>query len=88
MEHYPLYGVLVDLWKAFDLMDRPRCLTILHAYGVGPNMLRLIEAFWEHAALTCRVSGNYGRPFKAGRGVTQGEPLLPMLFNILVDAVV
>ena len=36
----------------------------------------------------CRASGNYGAPFKAGRGVTQGGPLSAKLFNILVDAVV
>jgi hypothetical protein len=32
--------------------------------------------------------GNYDTPFKAGRGVTQGGPLLAKLFNIMVDAVV
>ena len=31
--------------------------------------------------------GNYGQPFKAGCGVTQGGPLSAKLFNILVDAV-
>jgi hypothetical protein len=34
-----------------------------------------------------RASGNYGTPFKAGRGVTQGGPLSAKLFNILVNAV-
>ena len=37
--------------------------------------------------MVCRASGNYGVPFKAGRGVTQGGPLPAKLFNILVDAV-
>jgi len=36
----------------------------------------------------CRASGNYGTPFKAGRGVTRGGPLSAKLFNIMVDAVV
>ncbi len=39
MEQHPLYGVFLDLRKAFNVMDRPWCLTILQAYGVGPNML-------------------------------------------------
>ena len=38
--------------------------------------------------MACRAEGNFGRPFKAGRGVTQGGPLSPKLFNILVDAIV
>ena len=36
----------------------------------------------------CRALGNYGAPFKAGRGVTQGGPLSAKLFNVVVDAVV
>jgi hypothetical protein len=36
----------------------------------------------------CWVKGTYGRPFKAGRGVTQGGPLLAKLFNIVVNVVV
>jgi len=37
--------------------------------------------------MVCRSSENYGVPFKAGRGVTQGGPLSVKLFNLLVDAV-
>ncbi len=37
--------------------------------------------------MVCRALGNYGTPFKASRGVTQGGPLLAKLFNIMVDAV-
>jgi len=69
-------------------MDRGRCLAILALHGVGLKMLRLIHSFWENATSVCRAKGNYGRPFKAGRGVTQGGPLLAKLFNIIVDAVV
>ena len=69
-------------------MDQGRCLAILALHGVGPQMLQLIRNFWETATNVCRAKGNYGRPFKAGRGVTQGGPLSAKLFNILVDAVV
>ncbi len=88
LEQRPFFGVFIDLKKAFDAMDRGRCLAILALHGVGPLMLRLIRNFWETATNVCRAKGNYGRPFKAGRGVTQGGPLLAKLFNILVDAVV
>jgi hypothetical protein len=37
--------------------------------------------------MVCCASGNYGVPFKASRGVTQGGPLSVKLFNLLVDAV-
>ncbi len=37
--------------------------------------------------MVCHASRNYGKPFQAGRGVTQGGPLSAKLFNILIDAV-
>jgi hypothetical protein len=88
LEQAPFYGVFLDLRKAFDAMDRGRCLEILAGYGVGPRMRHLIQKFWKEAVLVCRASGVYGDTFSAGRGVTQGGPLSPKLFNILVDAVV
>ena len=88
IEQVPLYGVFIDLRKAYDAMDRGRCLDILKAYGVGPKMLKVIGFFWDHAVLVCRAGGCYGEPFRARRGVTQGGPFSPRIFNTMVDAIV
>ena len=88
LEQTPFFGVFIDVKKAFDAMDQGRCLAIVALHGVGPQMLRLIRNFWETATNVCRAKGNYGRPFKAGRGVTKGGPLSTKLFNIIVDTVV
>ncbi len=63
MEQAPFFGVFIDLKKAFDAMDRSRCLAILALHGVVPKMLRLIRSFWETATNVCRAKGNCGRPF-------------------------
>ena len=41
----PFYGIFLDLRKAFDAMDRERCLLLLEGYGVGPRMVRLIRGY-------------------------------------------
>ena len=38
--------------------------------------------------MVCRASGYYGRRFRARRGVVQGGPLSPTIFNLIVDAIV
>ena len=38
--------------------------------------------------MVARAGGYYGTAFKGGRGVTQGDPLSPTIFNVVVDAVV
>ncbi len=63
-------------------------MEILKAYGVGPNLLRLQNSFWQNAKLVCRTEGCYGSLFNAARGVTQGSPLSLLMFNVCVDAVV
>ncbi len=88
LEQMLFFGIFINLRKAFEAMDRGRCLKILALIGVGPKMLRLIRNFWDSATNVCQAKGNYGRPFKAGHGVTQGGPLLAKLCNILVNAVV
>ena len=88
LQQTPLFGVFIDLKKAYDAMDRERCILILKGYGTGVRAMRLICNFWDQASFACRAQGRYGRPFKAGRGVTQGGPLSPKIFNVMVDAIV
>ena len=38
--------------------------------------------------MVARVGGYYVEPFFRERGVTQGEPLLPNIFNVVVEELV
>jgi len=89
LEQMPLYQIFVDLKKAYDSVDRSRCLDIMAGYGVGPNFIRLLTHFWASTEMVCKAVGGYfGHwPFQTGRGVTQGGPVSPRIFNILIDAV-
>ena len=35
LEQAPLYGIFIDLQKAYDVMDRECCMEIMMGYGVG-----------------------------------------------------
>ena len=80
--------IFLDLTKVYDALDRSRCLEILEGYGVGPNARRLLNAYWHRLTMVARAGGYYGKAFKGERGVTQGDPLSPTIFNVVVDAVV
>ena len=69
-------------------MDRSRCLEILEGYGVGPNSRRLLTTYWRGLTMVARATGYYRTAFGGDRGVTQGDPLSPTIFNVVVDAVV
>ena len=88
MREEVLYVIFLDLTKAYDALDRSRTLDILEGYGVGPKVRRLLGNYWKQATLAARAGRYYGTAFKGERGVTQGDPLSPTIFNVVVDAVV
>jgi hypothetical protein len=84
----PLFMIFLDLKKAYDTLNRPQAMRILEKYGVGPNIRRIIQLIWEGDTMVPIQAGYYGNSFHAERGVRQGDILSPLIFNIMVDAVV
>ena len=83
-----LYVIFLDLHKAYGALDRARYLEILEGYGVGPQARKILQKYWHRLTMVARAGGYYGTSFRGERGVTQGEPLSPIIFNVVVDVVV
>ena len=64
MREEVLYVIFLDLTKAYDTLDRSRCLEILEGYGVGPISRRLLTTYWRRLTMVARVVGYYGKSFK------------------------
>ena len=86
--HEPLFQMFLNVRKAYDLLYRTRCMEVLRGYGLGADLQRLLERYWNDQTVVPRAGGYYGQPFKTERGVTQGGPVSSTIFNILVNAVV
>ena len=88
MREEVLYVIFLDLTKAYKTLDRSRCLEILEGYGVVPSSRKLLKTYWRRLTMVARAGGYYREAFKGERGVTQGDPLYPTIFNVVVDRVV
>ena len=88
MREEVLYVIFFDLTKAYNALDRSRILDILEGYRVGPRARRLLREYWRKSTMVARAGEYFGTGFKGKRGVTQGEPLSPTIFNVVVDTVV
>ena len=86
--HKPLLQVFLDVQKAYDSLDQERCLELLRGYGLGPNLARLLDNYWRRQRIVPKVGKYLVTEFGTGIVVTQGDPASPMIFNIVVDAVV
>ena len=54
----------VPMW-ADAALDQGRCLNILAAYGVGPQVLNLLRRYWDCLTMVAWDGGYLGRPLKA-----------------------
>ena len=82
-----LYQVFLDLSKAYDTVDWDRLFILLQDYGLGPPCRAVLQGTWMDCVLVPKKGGQYGKPVPTGHGVRQGDVISPMLFNILVDAI-
>ena len=63
MREEVLYVIFLDLTKAYDALDRSRCLVILEGYGVGPSARRLLTTYWRRLTMVARAGGLLRRSF-------------------------
>jgi hypothetical protein len=84
----PLYQIFLDLLKAYDTLDHDRTLSVLEAYGAGPHICSIIHMVWNAELVLPSSGGYYGEPFRAWHGVRQGDIISPIIFNIVIDAIV
>ena len=61
---------------------------ILAGCGVGPNTICIMRIYWAWIQIATAAGGHYRTAFQSHRGVTQGDPLSPTIFNVVVDTVI
>ena len=83
-----IYVCFVDFEKAFDRVMWEKLMEILKKIGVDWKDRRLIAELYMNQEVTIRVNGEESSPGTIGRGVRQGCPLSPLLFNIYVEEMV
>lgn len=79
-----LAALFVDLKAAFDSVDRKVLIETMTERGIREGLIERVEEIMRETRSRVRLGGGVGERFLAGRGVKQGCPLSPLLFNVLL----
>ena len=77
----------VDLAKAFDSVPHETLMKACQASGLNQHSLALISNVYTDATTVIQANGRRSVPIMLKRGVRQGDPLSPLLFNMVMDQV-
>ena len=80
-------GILlkIDFEKAYDKVQWPFLQQVLRMKGFDAKWCRWVESFVSRGTVGIKVNDDIGHCFQTHKGLRQGDPLSPMLFNIVVD---
>uniref|UniRef100_A0A2S2Q7J7 Retrovirus-related Pol polyprotein from type-1 retrotransposable element R2 n=1 Tax=Sipha flava TaxID=143950 RepID=A0A2S2Q7J7_9HEMI len=75
----------LDLSKAFDSVSHSAIKVAMERVGLEPRFVDYIAHIYDQASTFIQVGKQCSRPLKVSKGVRQGDPLSPLLFNLVID---
>ena len=77
--------ISIDAEKAFDKIQHPFMIKTLQKVGIEGTYLNIIKARYDKPTADIILNGEKLKAFPLRSGTRQGCPLLPLLFNLVLE---
>ena len=77
--------LFLDQEKAYDRVDWSYLKRCLHRFGFGPKWLQAISTIYSNLSGSVLVNHFLSCPFQISQGLRQGDPLSPLLYNLVLE---
>ena len=84
-QRLPTYVSFLDLKKAYDSVPIEAMLTKLYKRGIRGATIDFLRRLYRASKGAVKIGDILSQPFEMVRGVRQGCPLSPLLFNIFIN---
>ena len=78
--------ISIDAEKPFDKIQHPFMIKTLQKAGIEGTYLNIIIDIYDKPTANIILSGGKLKAFPLKSGIRQGYPVLPLLFNIVLEA--
>ena len=83
-----VFACFIDLRKAYDSIHHEALFYKLNKNGINGSFLTLIKDLYAKTKCAVKINGKRTDFFNYSKGVRQGCPLSPLLFNIFINGIV
>ena len=77
--------ISIDVEKAFNKSQHPCMIKTLQKAGIKGTYVNIIKAIYDKPTANIIFNGEKWKAFPLKSGTTQGYPLSPQLFNIVLE---
>jgi len=85
IEGKPTFLTFIDLAKAYDTVPHEALFAKMERIGIKGRMLGFIRSLYASSEICLRIQRYEAKPFMLRRGLRQGCPMSPILFDIFIN---